>query len=592
MREWMITLLDLSLAASLAVLAVLLLRLVIRPLSKKYFYWLWSAVFLRAVCPFSYSSPFSFFRLFSFMRTEGGQLTVSLEPYQAVRLSGILGLGDGAFQAGAASAPQAGVDANIFASQAAAGGRMIFTALAVIWTAGVVALLLWGVFSWLRIRRRAALAVRTEEGVYETDQISTAFVLGFFRPRIYLPAGIRGQEREFVLLHERIHLRRHDHQYKMLAWLVVVLHWFNPVLWLSFVLLTRDMEMSCDERVLEEAGEGQKENYGEFLLSLAAPSGFPAGSPLAFGESSVKARIRNILRYKKRGKAAVIAAAVLVALGIWLCLSNPSGQEAVSVIGGAEGPTDIWVTEEPAQPEAGTFASDAEGFLTAWAQAAGSRDADAVYETLSPELRARAEEFGIEWGQDENGEEVLTMGWSSPFLVLDPVIEILPDSPEGVLEAEITYPSITSNPLWWVWKDYLTLEPAGDAYQVTDWEQRMFFEPITSYADFAEAYESWMPDYFDASVVDRSFAEILVQHDLAGTNPEYYGTAFSNPSAGLEETLHLGGGESQTQMEGEGEALVTYRFQDGEIQARMVQPGLSEGSQIWVPKEVIWADAE
>ena len=105
MREWMITLLDLSLAASLAVLAVLLLRLVIRPLSKKYFYWLWSAVFLRAVCPFSYSSPFSFFRLFSFMRTEGGQLTVSLEPYQAVRLSGILGLGDGAFQAGAASAP-------------------------------------------------------------------------------------------------------------------------------------------------------------------------------------------------------------------------------------------------------------------------------------------------------------------------------------------------------------------------------------------------------------------------------------------------------------------------------------------------------
>ena len=111
-----------------------------------------------------------------------------------------------------------------------------------LWAAGVVLLLAWGLFSWLRLRRRTAAAIRTEEGIYETDQISTAFVLGFFRPGIYLPAGLAGQKREFVLRHEKIHVKRHDHQFKMLAWLIVVLHWFNPLLWLAFALLARDME--------------------------------------------------------------------------------------------------------------------------------------------------------------------------------------------------------------------------------------------------------------------------------------------------------------------------------------------------------------
>lgn len=598
MSGWLSTLLDLSMAASLTVLAVLLFRMVLRPLSKKYFYLLWSAVFIRAVCSFSYSSPFSVFRLFSFMRTEGNQLTVSLDPYQSVRLSQIFGLGDAVSQAGgtgasaaveAAGAAQAGTGAGALAAKAASGGNGVLTVLIVVWAAGVLLLLAWGFLSWFRLRRRTAAAVRTEEGVFESDQLSTAFVLGLFRPRIYLPAGLTGQEREFVLRHEKIHLRRHDHQFKMLAWLAAVLHWFNPFLWLSFVLLTRDMEMSCDECVLEAVGEDQKENYGEFLLSLAAPSGFPAGSPLAFGESSVKARIRNILKYKKRRRAAVIAALLLVLAGIWICLSNPSGQEAVELIGGSEGPTSIFIRGEMDLSAEDASASEEELFLQKWAEAAGNRDAAAVYEMLSPELQARAEELGIERTEGENGEEVMTMGWSSPFLAADPVVLVYLslDAEENVtaLKADIIYPGITSEPLWWVWKDTIVLGMEGDSYQVTGWERRTFFEPITSYADFMEAYGNWMPDYLSASVSESSFADLLVQHDLAGTDPDYYGTAFESPVSALEETLHLSGGESQVQME-EGAASVTYRFDDGEIQARMVQPGLSEGSEIWVPEEV------
>ena len=317
MREWMTALFELGVAASLTALAVLALSMLLRPLSKKYVYLLWLAVFVRAVCPFSYTSPFSVFRLFSFMRTEGSQLTVAAGSGQAVRLAGILGLksaGEGAAAwpatggtlagRGTGAAAQAGAD---FGALSGAGaGEAFLTALLCVWAVGVLFLLAWGLFSWIRLRRRIALAVRAGDGAYESEQISTAFVLGFFRPRIYLPAELSGKKREYVLRHERIHIRRRDPQLKLLAWLAAALHWWNPFLWLAFSLFVRDMEMSCDERVLDEIGAEQKENYGEFLLALAAPAGFPAGSPLAFGETSVRARIRSILKYKKRKR--IIAA--------------------------------------------------------------------------------------------------------------------------------------------------------------------------------------------------------------------------------------------------------------------------------------------
>ena len=599
MRGWLMTLLDLSLAASLMVWIVLLFRLALRPLSRKYFYLLWSAVFIRAVCPFSYSSPFSAFRFFSFMRTKGSQLTFSPEPYQAARLSGLLGPGDAASQAGGAASSAAagaaaaagtgtGAQTGALAAQAAAGGNMLPQILFGLWAAGVVLLLAWGLFSWLRLRRRTAAAIGTEEGICETDRISTAFVLGFFRPGIYLPAGLAGQKREFVLRHEKIHVKRHDHQFKMLAWLIVVLHWFNPLLWLSFALLARDMEMSCDERVLEAVGEEQKENYGEFLLSLAVPGGFPAGSPLAFGESSVKARIRNVLKYKKKKRAAVTAALLLVLAGLLFCLSNPSGQEAVDIIGGADGPTSIFIRGEMDLSAEDASASEEERFLQKWAEAAGHRDAAAVYEMLSPELQARAEELGIERAADENGEEVLTMGWSSPYLAADPVITVHAglDAEDNVisLTAEITYPALTSEPLWYVWKDYLTLERDGDAYQVSGWERRTFFE-FASLAEIQEAYRDWTPDYYEPVDGNRSAADWLIYHDLEGTNPEYYGTVFSTPVRALEETLHVSGGTSETKMQEDGSAIVTYRFADTAIRVRMIQPGLSEGSEIWLPDD-------
>ena len=124
--------------------------------------------------------------------------------------------------------------------------------------------------------------MKLEEGVYESDWIGSAFLMGFFRPRIYLPAGLTSEERILVLTHEKTHKRRQDSRVKLLAWLVCVVHWFNPLLWLAFILLARDMEMACDEQVLEQLGTEEKKRYSTFLLKLSAPGAFLTGTPVAF----------------------------------------------------------------------------------------------------------------------------------------------------------------------------------------------------------------------------------------------------------------------------------------------------------------------
>ena len=200
-----------------------------------------------------------------------------------------------------------------------------------------------------------------------------------------------------------------------------------------------------------------------------------------------------------------------------------------------------------------------------------------------PGGRGRAGGLGVERAADENGEEVLTMGWSSPYLAADPVITVHAglDAEDNVisLTAEITYPALTSEPLWYVWKDYLMLERDGDAYQVSGWERRTFFE-FASLAEIQEAYRDWTPDYYEPVDGNRSAADWLIYHDLEGTNPEYYGTVFSTPVRALEETLHVSGGTSETKMQEDGSAIVTYRFPGTEIRVSMIQPGLSEAREI------------
>ena len=197
------------------------------------------------------------------------------------------------------------------------------TVLAGVWLAGALAMGGWGLASYLRLRRRLFDAIRAPDGAWEHPSVGSPFILGVFRPRIYLPAGLRGQPRQFILYHERAHLRRLDHIVKPLCWLALALHWFNPAVWLAFVLMGRDMEAACDEAVIRTLGPAVKADYSATLLSLATGGRIPAPCPRAFDEGDAKGRIHNVLRYQRPTLWIVVVSAVMAVMAAVCLLTDP-----------------------------------------------------------------------------------------------------------------------------------------------------------------------------------------------------------------------------------------------------------------------------
>lgn len=202
--------------------------------------------------------------------------------------------------------------------------------LGAVWLCGAAAMALYGAFSYLRLRGQLRFAVRTgEAGVWESDRIATPCVAGFLRPRIYLTFGLDEQRRRHILCHERAHIRHGDHLWKLAAFAALCVHWFNPWCWMLFRTFQEDLEIACDERVLRRLGAEAKEDYSESLLALSAKPRFLAACPLAFGENATKARVRQILRFRKPVLWAAIPTAAVAAVLALALLSNPAGGGAL-----------------------------------------------------------------------------------------------------------------------------------------------------------------------------------------------------------------------------------------------------------------------
>ncbi len=197
------------------------------------------------------------------------------------------------------------------------------TVLAGMWLAGALAMGGGALVSYLRLRRRLFDAIRAPDGAWEHPSVGSPFILGVFRPRIYLPAGLRGQPRQFILCHERAHLRRLDHLVKPLCWAALAVHWFNPAVWLAFVLMSRDIEAACDEAVIRTLGPAVKADYSATLLSLATGRRIPAPCPLAFDEGDAKGRIHNVLRYQRPTLWIVVVSAVMALMAAVCLLTDP-----------------------------------------------------------------------------------------------------------------------------------------------------------------------------------------------------------------------------------------------------------------------------
>lgn len=315
-------LLNLSISASWLVLAVLALRLVLKRAPKWVNVLLWGMVALRLMLPFSIESVLSLIPSAETVSPE----VVQFDPAPTIT-SGVEFIDNAvnpSLSESFAAAPLASVNP-----------LYVWTYLAGwVWLIGLAAMLLYALVSYLRLRRRVSASIPLRENIYVCDEVPSPFILGIVRPRIYLPSALDEAQRGSVLSHERAHLARRDHWWKPLGFALLAVYWFNPLLWLAYTLLCRDIELACDERVLRGMDAGQVKAYSSALLACSVPRRMIAACPLAFGEVGVGARVKNALRYKKPAFW-VVAASVIVCVIVAVCfLTNPrTDTDAAGLVG-------------------------------------------------------------------------------------------------------------------------------------------------------------------------------------------------------------------------------------------------------------------
>ncbi len=306
---------NMSITASYAILCVLVIRLVLKRFPKIFSYMLWAVVLFRLICPFSFEGLFSLLPA-----NEHVPQNIAYLPKPEIN-SGITSI-DGAVNN---LLPPANPVASVNPMQ-------VWIAIGeTVWIIGIVVLLTYSIYAAVKLHRNLRKATYIADNIYRMDKLKTSFVFGIIRPKIYLPADLSENESSYILLHEQTHIRRLDHIIKPVAFLVTCIHWFNPLVWISFFLMSEDMELSCDERVIRQMGIGIKKEYSSSLLSLSTGRRIVGGCPLAFGENNTKGRIKNVLNYKKPALWGIIIALLVVAAVIAGLMTNPKPKsEAVT----------------------------------------------------------------------------------------------------------------------------------------------------------------------------------------------------------------------------------------------------------------------
>lgn len=347
-----VSLLNCSIAGSVLILAVMAARLVLRNTPKRFICILWALAALRLLCPVTVSSPVS---AYSYLpAAESTQMEYfhyngkPEKPQVEVTVTGTIA-------ARTEKAPAVYADSII-----------------TLWAAGAAAMVLLAAVSCFRLSRRVRESVRLEGNLFLCDRIPTPFIFGLLRPKIYLPSSLEPEKLPYVIAHERTHLHRGDHWWKAIGYTVLCLHWFNPLVWCAYALLSRDIEMACDEAVIRSMDDQHRQSYSMALLSCSVPKSQRIDFALAFGEVSVKERIIGIMKYKKPKLLAVVTAAVLCAVMAVCFLTNPSAR--------ATGVFDFNLPADCHIPETAITATDCPIIC------AGQRIGGFIYTDLSPEV--------------------------------------------------------------------------------------------------------------------------------------------------------------------------------------------------------------
>lgn len=312
MEAVFLKILHMNINAGWLVLAVLALRLILKKAPRAITVMMWALVGIRLLCPFTPESAWSLLPSGEtvpeqFLSTQAEQITV--------HLSGQIDWTQPVIDSVTVPAPQPEIPSD--------PSLNLTQLVALVWLAGVALMLLYAAFSYLRVRLSVREGIHLKDRLWLCDHISSPFILGIIRPKIYIPSSMEATDLEYVIAHENAHLKRKDHWWKPLGFVLLCIHWFNPLLWLGYIFLCRDIEFACDEAVLRQLGMESKKRYSEALLNCSVSKRMLTACPLAFGEVGVKTRIKSVLNYKKPALW-IILAAVLACIAVAVCfLTDP-----------------------------------------------------------------------------------------------------------------------------------------------------------------------------------------------------------------------------------------------------------------------------
>lgn len=333
LRQLFVGSLNLAVAASWLIAALLLLRPLLKKLAPKWVLCaLWALVAVRLVCPVALQSDLSVYRLAGDAVQSSGQVTYFQDTgfcgdvrYRPATL--LPGVSAETPSTPDSTVPDATTAADAIPQPQTPARSVDMNLPSILWAVGIYVMLMLALAGYLSLREDVAASIPLEGNVYLCDSIKSPFILGMFRPRIYLTSGMDEAARVCVLRHERAHLRRGDHLWKPLGFLLLAVYWYNPLVWAAYILFCRDMELACDERVIRDMAAEERATYSQALLDCSRGRHWVAACPLALGEVGVKTRVKAVLWYKKPAFWAVLAAVVVCAVVAVCFLTNPKGTE-------------------------------------------------------------------------------------------------------------------------------------------------------------------------------------------------------------------------------------------------------------------------
>lgn len=504
MAQLFLDFLNRSIQASVLVVVVVLMRFLLKKSPKWVHCLMWGMVAIRLICPFSLESAYS-------LAPEAEVVQTDISEGRTQIQSGIPAIDRPA---------NAYLESHYTVKSATSMRAQAFhpqSLIAVIWIVGMIALASYAAHSYRKLRKRVQESDLLQGNTYLCDRIQTPFILGVIKPHIYLPSNLTDEQLTSVLAHEQAHLKRGDHLWKPLGYLLLALYWFNPFCWIAYILLCRDIEMACDEKVIRDMDLFEKKVYSRVILSFSTPGKMISACPLAFGEVGVKQRIRAVLNYKKPAFWVIVLAAVAILVTAVCFMTNPLSKEGdantilltnESSIGNAEAQSGVQTEEElkrqlalteqnkmqaemqeavllKEQAEAEKQALRNRKFIVAWATAFCSRDGQTIATLSSESVKASLEQRELL----EIGEEYASFGFSSPWPMwaedTDGFAVIKQD--DAHLKAEILYYALTSDPHVTVWKETITFAEQKDSFVVTK-EELSQLNYIASGMEFDEVY--------------------------------------------------------------------------------------------------------